>query len=150
LARGTDLIQALESQRSICPVARKLPETTHPVEDVVDIEDDALRHPPERAQYCSISARPRRSSARYELAKLFDIAVTEDGFTFGRNPARIADEARLHGFYVIRTSVETGTLAADNVVGAYKGLARVERAFRSHEAKDTGPTPSASGEASVR
>ena len=77
-----------------------------------------------------------RIENRYKLAKLFDIAVAEDGFTFGRNQARIAEEARLDGFYVIRTSVETGTLAADNVVGAYKGLARVERAFRSLKTVD--------------
>jgi hypothetical protein len=71
-----------------------------------------------------------------KLAKLFDIAVAEDGFTFGRNPARIADEARLDGFYVIRTSLEDKTLAAEGVVGAYKGLARVERAFRSLKTVD--------------
>jgi hypothetical protein len=72
-----------------------------------------------------------RIENRHKLAKHFDIAIAEDGFTFSRNPAGIADEARLDGFYVIRTSVESNTLAADNVVGAYKGLARVERAFRS-------------------
>ena len=72
-----------------------------------------------------------RIENRYKLAKHFDIAVGEDGFTFARNPARIADEARLDGFYVIRTSVADQALAADQVVGAYKGLARVERAFRS-------------------
>jgi hypothetical protein len=71
-----------------------------------------------------------RIENRYKLAKLFDIAVGEDGFTFARNPDRIAAEARLDGFYVIRTSVEDNALATDNVVGAYKGLARVERAFR--------------------
>jgi hypothetical protein len=37
---------------------------------------------------------------RYKLAKLFDISVAEDGFSFPRNPARIAAEARLDGFYV--------------------------------------------------
>jgi transposase len=77
-----------------------------------------------------------RIENRYKLAKLFDIAVGEGGFTFGRNQARIADEARLDGFYVIRTSVEDKVLAADNVVGAYKGLARVERAFRSLKTVD--------------
>jgi transposase len=77
-----------------------------------------------------------RIENRYKLAKLFDIAVAEDGFTFARNPARIADEARLDGFYVIRTSVEDNAMAADNVVGAYKGLARVERAFRSLKTVD--------------
>src|SRR5881396_103467 len=77
-----------------------------------------------------------RIENRYKLAKLFDITLGEDGFTFGRNPARITDEARLDGFYVIRTSVEDKALAADNVVGAYKSLARVERAFRSLKTVD--------------
>ena len=77
-----------------------------------------------------------RIENRYKLAKLFDIAVAVDGFTFGRNPVRIAAEARLDGFYVIRTSVEDKALAADRVVGAYKDLARVERAFRSLKTVD--------------
>jgi hypothetical protein len=77
-----------------------------------------------------------RIENRDKLAKLFDITVAEDGFTFGRNHARIADEARLDGFYVIRTSVEDKALAAENVVGADKSLARVERAFRSLKTVD--------------
>ena len=77
-----------------------------------------------------------RIENRYKLAKLFDIAVAEDGFTFGRNQAHIAEEARLDGFYVIRTSVEDKALAAESVVGAYKSLARVERAFRTLKTVD--------------
>src|SRR5439155_4749001 len=77
-----------------------------------------------------------RIENRHKLAKLFDIAVAKDGFSFGRNPARIADEARLDGFYVIRTSVESNALAAGNVVGAYKSLARVQRAFRTLKTVD--------------
>jgi DDE family transposase len=77
-----------------------------------------------------------RIENRYKLAKLFDITVAEDGFSFARNPARFAAEARLDGFYVIRTSVEDKALAADRVVGAYKSLARVERAFRSLKTVD--------------
>ena len=77
-----------------------------------------------------------RIENRYKLAKLFDITIAEDGFTFRRNPARVADEARLDGFYVIRTSVGNKALAANNVVGAYKSLARVERAFRSLKTVD--------------
>jgi Transposase DDE domain len=77
-----------------------------------------------------------RIENRYKLAKLFDITIAEDGFTFARNSDRIAAEARFDGFYVIRTSVEDKALAADRVVGAYKGLARVERAFRSLKTVD--------------
>jgi hypothetical protein len=77
-----------------------------------------------------------RIENRYKLAKLFDITVGEDGFTFARNPVRVAEEARLDGFYVIRTNVEDKALAAESVVGAYKSLARVERAFRSLKTVD--------------
>src|SRR5205823_14914673 len=77
-----------------------------------------------------------RIENRYKLAKLFDIAVAEDGFSLASNPARIAAEVWLDGFYVIRTSVEDKTLAADRVVGAYKDLAHVERAFRSLKTVD--------------
>ncbi len=77
-----------------------------------------------------------RIENRYNLAKHFDIAIAEDSFTVRRNQARLAAEARLDGFYVIRTSLENNALAADNVVGAYKGLARVERAFRSLKTVD--------------
>jgi transposase len=77
-----------------------------------------------------------RIENRYKLAKHFDIAIAEDGFTVRRNQARLAAEARLDGFYVIRTSLEDNALAADKVVGAYKGLARVERAFRSLKTVD--------------
>ena len=77
-----------------------------------------------------------RIENRYKLAKHFDIAIAEDGFTAHRNQAHIAEESRLDGFYVIRTSLENKVLAADNVVGAYKGLARVERAFRSLKTVD--------------
>jgi hypothetical protein len=77
-----------------------------------------------------------RIENRYKLAKLLDIAVADDGFTVARNPDRIAAEARLDGFYVIRTSVEDKALAAENVVGAYKGLAHVERAFRTLKTVD--------------
>src|SRR5271167_1561871 len=73
---------------------------------------------------------------RYKLAKLFDITVGEYAFTFARSPLRIAEEARLDGFYVIRTSVEDKALAAESVVGAYKSLARVERAFRTLKTVD--------------
>jgi hypothetical protein len=47
-----------------------------------------------------------RIENRYKLAKHFDIAVAEDGFTLWPQHARIAEEAELDGFYVIRTSRE--------------------------------------------
>jgi len=77
-----------------------------------------------------------RIENRYKLTKLFEISVAEDGFSFARHPRAIAAEARLDGFYVIRTSVEDKALAAERVVGAYKDLAHVESAFRSLKTVD--------------
>ena len=56
------------------------------------------------------------------LARRLSVLSAEllsSGFTFARNPARITAEARLDGFYVIRTSIENNALAAEGVVGAY-------------------------------
>src|ERR1700730_11102443 len=83
----------------------------------------ATRSPPRRRKACGWVAMCRS-------------AMTRASFTFRRNPARVADEARLDGFYVIRTSVENKVFAAHNLVGAYKSLARVERAFRSLKTVD--------------
>ena len=52
------------------------------------------------------------------------------------NDAGSAAEARLDGLYVIRTSVPAAAMTAEQAVGAYKGLARVERAFRSLKTVD--------------
>jgi hypothetical protein len=97
---------------------------------------DKIAHGRGRKGKDKIARAVGRIENRYRLAKHFDIAIAEDGFTFCRNQARIAAEARLDGFYVIRTSLEAKALAADSVVGAYKGLARVERAFRSLKTVD--------------
>ena len=54
----------------------------------------------------------------------------------GRKAAAIAAEAALDGIYVVRTSLPKKALDAAATVGAYKSLARVERAFRSLKTVD--------------
>ena len=54
-----------------------------------------------------------------------------EAFRSARKPDSIAAEARLDGLYVVRTSLAEEELGDAEVVRAYKGLARVERAFRS-------------------
>ena len=65
------------------------------------------------------------------MAKHFTYTITDDGLTSARDEARIAAEAALDGIYVIRTNVPAATLAAPDVVAAYKSLSHVERAFRT-------------------
>lgn len=65
-----------------------------------------------------------------KVAKHFRYRITDDAFTFERNPASVEGEAALDGIYVIRTSVSAERLGAEAVVQAYKDLAEVEQAFR--------------------
>jgi len=67
---------------------------------------------------------------RYKMGKHFLLEITEAGFTYRRDEARICKEAALDGLYVIRTSVGKGEFAPEGAVRAYKDLALVERAFR--------------------
>jgi hypothetical protein len=65
-----------------------------------------------------------------KVGKHFVIDIGNGHFSFRRDTAKIAMEARLDGLYVIRTSVPAEQLDAGETVQAYKDLARVERAFR--------------------
>jgi hypothetical protein len=73
---------------------------------------------------------------RRKVAKHFRLTITEDSFAFARDPATIAAEVALDGFYVLRTSLPADALDAGAAVLAYKSLAQVERAFRSLKSID--------------
>ncbi len=70
-----------------------------------------------------------REANRRKMEKHFEIAFTDDGISWSRREGRIAEEARLDGVYVIRTSLEFASLGPEAAVEAYKSLAAVERAF---------------------
>ncbi|MBL8670208.1 MAG: IS1634 family transposase [Alphaproteobacteria bacterium] len=73
---------------------------------------------------------------RYKMAKHFAIAIAEDDLTYARKQDQIDAEAALDGIYVLRTSLAPQALDAAATVAAYKGLAGVERAFRSCKTVD--------------
>jgi len=73
---------------------------------------------------------------RRKVAKHFRIAIADASLSFARDHAAIATEAALDGFYVLRTNVPANALKAADTVRAYKGLAGVERAFRSLKTVD--------------
>jgi hypothetical protein len=68
---------------------------------------------------------------RFKVGKHFRWAITDQTFTYARDQERIAQEAALDGVYIIRTSLPEQALGAEQTVGAYKRLSRVERAFRT-------------------
>lgn len=73
---------------------------------------------------------------KHKMGKHYDLTITNAGFTWRRKADTLAAEARLDGLYVIRTNVPAAALAAEEVAGAYKSLARVERAYRSLKTVD--------------
>jgi hypothetical protein len=70
------------------------------------------------------------------MAKHFALDIRDGHFSWQRQVAQIAAEAKLDGIYVIRTSVPAEELSTTNAVQAYKDLSRIERAFRSMKTID--------------
>jgi hypothetical protein len=73
---------------------------------------------------------------RHKMAKHFELHTGEMSFAFHRNADAIAAEAALDGIYVVRTNLTKRILGDAATVGAYKSLAKVERAFRSLKTVD--------------
>jgi len=67
---------------------------------------------------------------RRKMAKHFTLTIADDSFQSARKTEAIADEAKLDGIYVLRTSLPAEHTDTAGTVLAYKGLARAERAFR--------------------
>jgi len=92
-------------------------------------------HRPLRGQD-KIGIRVGKVINHYKMEKHFEWAISDETFSYQRNVKGIAEEAALDGLYVIRTSVSQETLSAEQAVGVYKSLSRVEQAFRSLKTVD--------------
>jgi len=73
---------------------------------------------------------------RKKMAKHFCLEIEDDRFEYSRNREKIDAESGLDGLYVIRSNVESSQMSDEQVVGHYKNLASVERAFRSLKSID--------------
>lgn len=84
----------------------------------------------------SIARRVGKILDRFKVGKYFQTEITDTVFRYWQDKDRIAQDADLDGFYVIRTSVSRDVLSAERSVTAYKGLSVVENAFRSLKTMD--------------
>lgn len=84
----------------------------------------------------AIALRVGRVINHFKMAKHFELNITDSSLSWQRKTEQIQQEAALDGLYVVRTSLPTATLSAEAAVTAYKGLAVVERAFRSLKTVD--------------
>lgn len=83
-----------------------------------------------------IGVRVGKVINRYQVAKHFNLKITDDHFSYERNTQKIEAEAKLDGIYVIRTSVTAAVLDETKTVKAYKSLSQVEAAFRCYKTVD--------------
>src|SRR5205823_9072789 len=60
---------------------------------------------------------------RRHMAKHFQISITDEAFSFARDPVSIAAEAALDGIYVIRTNLPAAQSDAAATVRVYKRTA---------------------------
>ena len=70
------------------------------------------------------------------MAKHFRWTVHDGRLVYERDQARVDAEARLDGIYVLLTSEPAGRLSPEDTVRTYKGLADVERWFRTLKGLD--------------
>ena len=84
----------------------------------------------------AIGMRVGRLFARCKMGKHFRCTITEDSFDYELKPESIRCEADLDGIYIVRTSLNPDEMSAEETVETYKGLAVVERAFRTCKTVD--------------
>ena len=84
----------------------------------------------------AIGLRAGRVLNKRKMAKHVMLDIGDGQITWQRDQASIDTEALTDGIYVIRTPVPAEKFDAPGTVAAYKGLARLERDFRSIKADD--------------
>ena len=100
---------------------------------------DEIRLLIERGRYGGqdkIGVRVGKVVNKYKVAKHFVLDIQHDGFDFYIDEKKVAGEAALDGIYIVRTSVPSERLSAEDTVRSYKSLSQVERAFRSIKTVD--------------
>ena len=84
----------------------------------------------------AIGLRAGQVLNKRKMAKHVMLDIGDGHITWQRDQASIDTEALTDGIYVIRTPVPAEKFDAPGTVAAYKGLARLERDFRSIKADD--------------
>ena len=84
----------------------------------------------------NIALRVGKVINKYRVAKHFVLHIEDNSFRYELDQNRIDEEASMDGVYVVRTSLASETMDADQTVRSYKQLSNVERAFRSLKSVD--------------
>jgi transposase len=117
--------------------ARKREDLLAATERELDKIAEATHRPKRRLKgKTKIALRVGKIINKYKVAKHFHLTIGEEEFSYQRKQDSIEREASLDGIYIIRTSLTSETIQAQELVKAYKQLSAVERAFRSYKSID--------------
>ena len=84
----------------------------------------------------AIGVRVGKVVNKYKVSKHFVLHITDNSFRFEIDQDAVDAEAAIDGLYVVRSSVSTETMDADQMVRSYKLLSNVEHAFRCLKSVD--------------
>ena len=104
--------------------------------DLTRLQEQIRRKTPRLKSAAEIGLAVGAVIDKRKMAKHFALDIRDRHLSFERRIDQIAQEARLDGIYVIRTSMPAEHLDAAETVQAYKDLSRVERAFRCLKTSD--------------
>lgn len=94
------------------------------------ISKEAARRTKTPFSDADLGVKTGRVLNRYKMAKHFQLTISGGRLSWVKVEESIRRERELDGIYVIRTNQPVESLSAADVVRTYKGLARVEQAFR--------------------
>ena len=100
------------------------------------IGKEVERRKQKRLTATEIALKVGKVLGHYKMGKHFQHTIADGKLSWSRREEAIAEEAKLDGIYVIRTSETAEQLSAADAVRGYKSLAQVERAFRSLKSLD--------------
>jgi Transposase DDE domain len=104
--------------------------------ELTRIQQEAERRTHKPLLATEIALKVGKVLGRYKVGKHVQHTIEEGKLSWSRRVEAIAEEAKLDGIYVIRTSEAAEQLSAADTVRGYKSLAQVERAFRSLKGMD--------------
>ncbi len=84
----------------------------------------------------TIGVRVGKVINKYRVGKHFELDIRDNDFNFKIDHDNVKKEAALDGIYIIRTSLPTERMDANETVRSYKLLSQAERAFRSFKTVD--------------
>lgn len=104
--------------------------------DLRRLEAEVRRRTKKPLPAAAIGLKAGKVMGRYKMAKHFRLEIADGHFGWARDAVAIQREEQLDGIYVIRTSERAKHFPAAACVRTYKGLARVEQAFRCFKGLD--------------